>query len=105
MWIAAMISRRSRAIGWRRAIIWIAALLDLLLQLVDALVAGDDALGERGVAVDQRGHRIGNVLLGKAAHLGDLAGKVAQLVVERGNGVFRHGRALRVASQPKRPVM
>ena len=47
-------------------------------------IAGDDALGERSVAAGQGGDRVGDLLLGQAAHLGDLAGELAQLLVEGG---------------------
>ena len=104
MCIAATISRRSCAIGWRRAIISDRPVLDLALELVDAAVDDDDALGQLGVAAGERGDRVGDLLLGEAAHLGDLLRELAQLLVEGGDDVFLHGH-LTFRSQPKRPVM
>ena len=64
------------------------AFLDLALQAIDAGVAGDDPLGERRRRGGQRGDRVGDLLLGEAAHLGDLLGEVVQLVVVGADGVF-----------------
>ena len=91
MWIAAMISRRSWAIGWRRAIIRMALSSICALQLVDALRSLAMTRWARPLSrLDERGDRVGDLLLGEAAHLGDLVGEIAQLVVEGADGVFGH---------------
>ncbi len=56
------------------------------------------------VAAGECGDRIGHLLLGDAAHLGDLLREVAQLLVEGGDDMFLHDH-VRFRSQPKRPVM
>ena len=64
-----------------------------------------------GVALGERVDRIGDLLLGKAAHLGDHAGELLQVDVEGLDGVFGHRHCLSslptrpVPAQPKRPVM
>ena len=72
------------------------------LQVVDIGVVGGHPLGERGVALGQRVDRIGDLLLGQAAHLGDHAREILQVAVECLDGVFGHGRhprtGLRLAS-------
>ena len=57
-------------------------LLDLALQRVDLGVGRGDALRQRAVALGQRVDRIGDLLLGQAAHLGDHAGEILQVGVE-----------------------
>jgi hypothetical protein len=44
--------------------------LDLLLEDIDLGVAGDDPVGELGVAPDDRIDGVGELLLGEPAHLG-----------------------------------
>ena len=68
------------------------------------------ALRQAGVALDQRIDGIGDLLLGEAAHLGDLAGNVLQIGVEGLGGVFGHhdhspALVFGPQLQPKRPVM
>ena len=87
---ALTISRRSTAIGWRRAMVSTALLLDLALQRVDRGVGRDHALGALGVALGERIDRIGDLLLGQAAHLGDHAGEILKIDVESLGGVFVH---------------
>ena len=53
-------------------------------------IAGDDALGAVGVAARQRVDRVGDLLLGEPAHLGDHAGELLQVGVEGLGGVFGH---------------
>ena len=60
----------------------IGLLLDLPLQRVDGRIGGDHALGEVGVAARQRLDRVGDLALGEAAHLRDLAGQLLQIAVE-----------------------
>ena len=83
----------------------IGLLLDLLLQRVDGRVGGHHALGERGVAAGQRLDRVGDLALGEAAHLRDLAGELLQIAVEGLGGVFVHHGLFDLRRQPKRPVM
>ena len=56
--------------------------LDLALQGVDIGVGLRDALRERAVALGQRIDRIGDLLFGEAAHLGDHAREILQIGVE-----------------------
>jgi hypothetical protein len=59
-------------------------------------------LRQLGVAPGERVDRLGDLLLGKPAHLGDHAGEVLQVDVEGFRGVMIcHG----TCPQPKRPVM
>ncbi len=59
-----------------------AAAADVALQLVDRAVAGDDLLGQRGIAAGERLHRLGNLVLDERAHLDDRFLDLAQLLVE-----------------------
>ena len=102
MRIAAIVSRRSCAIGWRRAMTRMARFLDLPLQLVDLLVGLDDLVREVRIGAQQRGDGALDDLLGAAAHLGDGAGEALQIVLEGGDDVLCH---VSYAPQPKRPVM
>ena len=70
MRIATMISRRSRAIGWRLAMVRIAFSSICAFERVDLLVVCDHPVGQLGVALGQRVDGIGQLLLGEAAHLG-----------------------------------
>ena len=85
---APTISRRSTAIGWRRAMVSTAFSSISRCKRVDRGVGRHHALGEIGVALGQRIDRIGDLLLGQAAHLGDHAGEVLQVDVEGLGGVF-----------------
>ena len=91
MWIAAMISRRSWAIGWRRAIIEMAASSTCRCSLSMRWSAAMMRCARAPSWVDQRDHRIGDLLLGEPAHLGDLLGEVAELVVIGADGMIGHG--------------
>ncbi len=107
--IAATISRRSTAIGWRRAMVRIAFSSISRCRLSMARSERDHALRQRGVALGERVDRVGDLLLGEAAHLGDHAGELLQIGVESLGGVVGHclkpsGR-VPVLRQPKRPVM
>ena len=66
-------------------------LLDLALQRVEARVGGDDLIGERGVGLAQRVHRVDHHLLGDAAHLGDPPLESVEFLVVRSDGVIDHG--------------
>ena len=79
---APTISRRSTAIGWRRAMVRIA--FSSISRCIASIVASVaiTCCGELGVAVGQRVHGVGDLLLGEAAHLGDLAGELLQIGVE-----------------------
>ena len=100
--IAPTISRRSTAIGWRRAMVSTARSSISALQIVDLGVGGDHALAERDVAADQRVDGIDDHALGKTAHLRDQPGQFLQIAVERLGGMFRSHR---LSPQPNRPVM
>ena len=104
--MAEIVSRRSTAIGWRRAMVRMALLLDLPLEDVKAAVGGDHALRQGLSPRTQRRDGVDEHLLGDAAHLGDAAAQILQFVVVGTDDVFRHGR-LRCgrSGQPKRPVM
>ena len=65
--------------------------LDLALQGVDRRIHGDDALAELDVAIDQGLDGIGDLPLRESAHLGDLAGDLLQIGVERLGGVIDSG--------------
>ena len=64
--------------------------VDLLLQRVDALVAGDDAVGEALRTLDQSFHRFANRHFGQAAHLADQAAQLGDFLVESFGHMFRH---------------
>ena len=67
--------------------------LDLALQRVDRRIGADDRCAQIGVASRQRIDRVGDLLFGKPAHLGDHAGDLLQVDVEGLGGVFvHHGR-------------
>ena len=71
MRIAPMISRRSTAIGWRRAMVRIAC---SSISRCSASRRGSlaiDLLGERDVDLAQRVHRVDHHFFGDAAHFGD----------------------------------
>ena len=80
-----------------------AAALAFALELVEPSVGRDHALCEDGVALDQRVDRIDHRFLGEAAHFGNLAIDLAELVFECGNDMACHDDPRR--PQPKRPVM
>ncbi len=83
-------------------------LLDLALQRVGGDVRRHHPLRQGGVALDQRVDRVGDLLLGEAAHLGDFARQLLQVGVERLGSVFGHHEPDPRDSpkgQPKRPVM
>ena len=79
--------------------------LDLVLQRVDSGIGGDDLLRAVGVASCQRIDRVGDLLLGQAAHLRHHAGELLQVDVECLCGVFRHYhlRHPRWRTVPRRP--
>ena len=65
-------------------------ILDLLLQLVDARIAGDGGFGERGVALGDRLDGVGELRLGQPAHLGDGGGQRLELFGEGLHDVIGH---------------
>ncbi len=67
------------------------ALLDLPLEDVEAAVRCDHRLGERQIAPKKRRDGIDQHLFGDAAHLGDAAPQVLQVVVIGTDDVLRHG--------------
>ena len=90
--------------------------LDLALQRVDLGVVGDNALGEREVALVERLERVDDEPLGQPAHLDHDPREILQVGVEGLHRMFRHRHVsvlvlrLRPAPaaiprQPKRPVM
>ncbi len=83
------------------------AFVDLALDAVDAVVGGDDALGKPGVMAGKRCDRIGDLLFGKAAHLGDLLRKIVQLFVVGADDMVGHGSVILGGrqDQPNLPVM
>ena len=102
---APTISRRSTAIGWRRAMVRIAR---SSISRCSASIVGSsrhDALRQRGVALGERIDRLGDLLFGEPAHLGDHAGEILQVAVEGLRGVFDHAMVTCPARQPNRPVM
>ncbi len=86
--MAPTISRRSTAIGWRRAMVSTARSSIGALQDVDLDVGSHDPLAERDVAADQRVDGIDDHAFGQAAHLGDQPRQFLQIAVERFCGVF-----------------
>ena len=60
------------------------------MHLVDVAVRRCHAVAEGRVAGLDRGHGVGELLLGEAAHGGDLATEGCQLLGERPNDMFRH---------------
>ena len=89
---AATISRKSIAIGCRRAMVRIALLLDFALQGVDRGIGRDHLLGKLGVALGQRIDGIRDLLFGKPAHLGDQPRQLLQVGVERLRCMLGHER-------------
>jgi hypothetical protein len=85
--------RRSSATGWRRAIVSI-ALLDRAVHHVERGVGGDHAPRASAVAPGERLDGLGDLPLGKAAHLRDRACKFPQVGVETSDGMSggRHVR-------------
>ena len=81
--------------------------LDLVLQRVDARIERDGALREVHIAVCECIERIGDLLLDQMAHLGNHAGELPQIDVERLGRVVRHGETVLgwLCRHPKRPVM
>ena len=67
--------------------------LQVALHLVEPDVGADDLLGEFAVVARQRGDRVVDQALGKAAHLGDAGGKLLEFLVERFDDVFGHESA------------
>ena len=57
-------------------------LVDPDLGLIDRLVIGDDLVGERFVALDQRLHGAADLLLGAPAHGEQPIAQIAQLAIE-----------------------
>ena len=92
--IAATISRRSTAIGWRRAMVRIALSSISRCRSVEPRVAGDDRAGEVDVESRQRVHRVGQHLLGDAAHFGDLAAERFEFLVVGLDDVVGHDGVL-----------
>ncbi len=82
--------------------------LDFALHDVDRGIGGDDAFAQLDIAIDQRLDGIGDLTLRKPAHLGDLAGDLLQIGIERLGGVVDpggRGDIGHVCCYPKRPVM
>ena len=65
-------------------------LFDVPLQIIDTRVHRHDATGERGIALGERADRVGGLFLDQASHLGDQAGQLLQVGVERLHDVFGH---------------
>ena len=63
-------------------------LFDLALQEVDLGVLGDDALGQVRIVPVERIDRVADLMLRKAAHLGDHARQFLEIGVERLVGVL-----------------
>ena len=106
---APTISRRSTAIGWRRAMVSTALSSISCCSASIAAVGRDHALGALDIALGQRVDGIRDLLLGEAAHLRDHAAELLQVDVEGLGGVFGHGISLSsqhpALHHPKRPVM
>ena len=54
------------------------------MQLVDFLIAGNDGLGQRIVAIDERPHRFGDRLLDHAAHAQHAGLQLRKFLIEKG---------------------
>jgi hypothetical protein len=87
---AAITSRKSSAIGARRASTLTDKRSTCAFESVDPAVAGDDAGGHFLVAADERVHRFGNGQFGKAAHFRHQATQAGDVVVESLDGMFSH---------------
>ena len=86
-------SRRSTAIGWRRASVVDGLLLDLVLQQVEAAVRRDHLLGQLQIALGERTGGLGQRAAGARAHLGDHAAEHLEVGVEGGDRVRRNPQA------------
>ena len=97
--------RRSRAVGWRRAmIVDRSRSISTSIALTRSSVSSTSR-GDLGAEVRQRIDRLRDLRLDQAAHLEHARGDAAQLGVELGGQVLvGHGLLLSLA-QPKRPVM
>ena len=87
---APTISRRSTAIGCRRAMVSTAFSSISRCSASMLRIAGHGALRAVGVAPRQRVDRIGDLPLGEAAHLRDHPGELLEVDVEGLGGVFGH---------------
>ena len=98
-----MISRRSIAIGCRRAMVRIACSSISRCSVSSRGSVAIDLMGERGVAGAERVHRVDHHFLGDAAHLGDAALEQVEILVVGADCMLMvdHGNCL---PQPKRPV-
>ena len=79
--------------------------LDVMLHGVDRRIRGNHTFGEIGIAIGQGLEGIGNLPLGEPAHLGDFAGDLLQVGVERLGGMVCAGANISHGDYPKRPVM
>ena len=85
---ALTISRRSTAIGWRRAMVSTAL---SSISCCKASMAASTPITRRARSASRLASastEFGDLLLGEAAHLGDHAGEVLQVDVEGLGGVF-----------------
>ena len=90
MRIAEIVSRRSMATGWRRAIIRIARSSTSRCS-TSSRVSAAMTLWASGVSRRPEPHGVGEHLLGDAAHLGDAAAQILQIRVERFHDMLGHG--------------
>ena len=81
--IAASVSRRSTAMGWRSASSFSAWSSIVCCSCVDARVAADGGFGERGVAPRDGLDGVGELGFGQAAHLRHGGGQRFELFGER----------------------
>ena len=78
--------------GWRRAMMWAAVLVDLHFHGVDLVVLGDDVVGQVELAVDQGFDGVDDLFLHQAAHLQHARAHGFQLGIELlGNVFMLHG--------------
>ena len=101
--IATMISRRSRAMGWRLAMVRIAFSSIWCSSTSTLLVVLDHPVGERRVAARQRIDGVVELLLDEAAHLRQHRLQLRQIFVIGLDDVIGH--VFLPKAQPKRPVM
>ena len=83
-------------------------MVDLFLQVVDAIVFLDYLLRGSGVAIDQGLDGSDQLPFDQAAHGDDLAGQIGQVFVEAAHRVLAGldvGVEAFIAPQPNRPVM
>ena len=85
-----MISRKSIATGWRRAIVRIACSSTSRCSASSRGSVADDLMGERGVGGGERIHGVDHHFLGEAAHLRDAPLEQVEVLVVGSDGMLVH---------------